>query len=47
VLLMFDKRRHDPHAPERYGATVTYDIPLNRKKHSALPPALAAELVRP
>ena len=31
-LLVFDKRRHDPHAPERYGATVTYDIPLNRKK---------------
>ncbi len=33
-LLVFDKRRHDPHAPERYGATVTYDIPLNRKKHT-------------
>jgi len=25
-LLVFDKVRHDPHAPERYGATVTYDI---------------------
>jgi len=25
-LLVFDKVRVDPHAPERYGATVTYDI---------------------
>ena len=31
-LLVFDKRRHDPQAPERYGATVTYDIPLNRQQ---------------
>jgi NitT/TauT family transport system ATP-binding protein len=30
-LLVFDKRRHDPQAPEAYGATVTYDIPLKRK----------------
>lgn len=28
-LLVFDKVRVDPHAPEAYGATVTYDIPLN------------------
>jgi NitT/TauT family transport system ATP-binding protein len=45
-LLVFDKRRHDPHAPERYGATVTYDIPLNRRKQTAPPtdltPLLAA-----
>ncbi|MEJ8476699.1 ABC transporter ATP-binding protein [Roseibium algae] len=27
-LLVFDKIRHDPHAPEAYGATVTYDLPL-------------------
>jgi NitT/TauT family transport system ATP-binding protein len=33
-LLVFDKRRHDPHAPERYGATVTYDIPLTRNKQT-------------
>jgi NitT/TauT family transport system ATP-binding protein len=44
-LLVFDKRRHDPHAPERYGATVTYDIPLTRNKQTgepgmALPPSL-------
>ncbi|MEO0497108.1 MAG: ABC transporter ATP-binding protein [Pseudomonadota bacterium] len=29
-LLVFDKRRHDPHAPERYGATITYDLPIER-----------------
>jgi NitT/TauT family transport system ATP-binding protein len=33
-LLVFDKVRHDPQAPEAYGATVTYDIPL---KQSARP----------
>ncbi|HEY6643495.1 ABC transporter ATP-binding protein [Povalibacter sp.] len=27
-LLVFDKRRHDPQAPEAYGATVTYNLPL-------------------
>ncbi|MEO0547115.1 MAG: ATP-binding cassette domain-containing protein [Pseudomonadota bacterium] len=27
-LLVFNKTRHDPHAPERYGATITYDLPL-------------------
>jgi NitT/TauT family transport system ATP-binding protein len=30
-VLAFDKRRHDPHAPHRFGATVTYDLPLDRK----------------
>jgi NitT/TauT family transport system ATP-binding protein len=30
-LLVFDKRRHDPQFPEAFGATVTYDIPLNRQ----------------
>jgi NitT/TauT family transport system ATP-binding protein len=34
-LLVFDKKRHDPQAPEAYGATVTYDIPLNRKLPAA------------
>ena len=28
-LLVFDKVRHDPHAPEAYGATVTYDLMLS------------------
>lgn len=29
-LLVFDKVRHDPHEPDRYGATITYDIALDR-----------------
>ncbi|MBN9670613.1 ATP-binding cassette domain-containing protein [Roseibium aggregatum] len=28
-LLVFDKIRHDPQAPERFGATITYDLPLS------------------
>ncbi|MEO0979757.1 MAG: ATP-binding cassette domain-containing protein, partial [Pseudomonadota bacterium] len=27
-LLVFDKIRHDPQAPEAFGATITYDLPL-------------------
>jgi NitT/TauT family transport system ATP-binding protein len=34
-LLVFDKRRHDPQAPEAYGATVTYDLPLKAKVMAA------------
>jgi NitT/TauT family transport system ATP-binding protein len=30
-VLAFDKRRHDPHAPGRYGSTAIYDIPLRPK----------------
>lgn len=30
-LLVFDKVRHDPQAPDAYGATITYDLPLRRK----------------
>lgn len=45
-LLVFDKRRNDPHAPERYGATVTYDIPLTKKKQAAPTPSLAPLLMR-
>jgi len=39
-LLTFDKLRHDPQAPEAYGAGITYDIPLNRRTVSA--PVIAA-----
>lgn len=28
-LLVFDKVRHDPQHPAAYGATITYDLPLN------------------
>lgn len=38
-LLVFDKTRHDPHAPERYGATITYDLPLNDRTRNAVPDA--------
>jgi NitT/TauT family transport system ATP-binding protein len=30
-LLTFDKVRHDPQAPEAYGARVTYDLQLTRR----------------
>jgi NitT/TauT family transport system ATP-binding protein len=47
-VLAFDKRRRDPQAPNRYGATITYDIKLDRKTRAA-PPAeleeLAAEIL--
>ncbi len=36
-LLVFDKVRIDPQAPERFGATITYDIPL--RGHRETPPA--------
>jgi NitT/TauT family transport system ATP-binding protein len=29
-VLAFDKRRHDPQAPNRFGATAVYDFPLDR-----------------
>lgn len=43
-LLVFDKIRHDPHAPERYGATITYDLPLTRGRPANLPEGLAETL---
>ena len=30
-VLALDKRRHDPHAPHRYGATAVYDLTLDKK----------------
>ena len=30
-VLALDKRRHDPHAPHRYGATAVYDLPLHKE----------------
>ena len=33
-LWVFDKPRHDPHAPEAYGATITYDLPISRERQS-------------
>jgi len=34
-VLALDKRRHDPHAPHRYGATAVYDILLDRNRPTA------------
>jgi NitT/TauT family transport system ATP-binding protein len=36
-VLTLDKRRHDPHAPHRYGAGVVYDLALTRKLEQAHP----------
>ncbi|MFN4136093.1 MAG: ABC transporter ATP-binding protein [Novosphingobium sp.] len=40
-VLALDKRRHDPHAPHRFGATAVYDLPLDKKKPA--PETVAAE----
>jgi NitT/TauT family transport system ATP-binding protein len=34
-VLTIDKRRQDPHAPQRYGATAVYDLPLRRADSKA------------
>lgn len=39
-LWVFDKVRHDPHAPNRFGSTITFDLPL----HSQGAPLDAEEL---
>lgn len=31
-LLVFDKLRWDPHAQQAFGATITYDLPLDRRR---------------
>jgi NitT/TauT family transport system ATP-binding protein len=42
-LLVFDKVRHDPQAPEAYGARITYDLRLKRAAERArMPTALSA-----
>lgn len=47
-VLALDKRRHDPHAPHRFGATAVYDLPLNRtNKLSDDAPAAAADASQP
>lgn len=39
-LLVFDKTRIDPHAPQAYGSRVTYDLPLNARRQGALAASL-------
>jgi len=33
-LWVFDKVRHDPHAPDRFGSTITFDLPLQSQGNS-------------
>jgi NitT/TauT family transport system ATP-binding protein len=40
-LWVFDKLRRDPQAPEAYGASITYDLPVTRKT-TEIPDALKA-----
>jgi NitT/TauT family transport system ATP-binding protein len=39
-VLAFDKRRHDPQGPNRYGSTVVYDFPLDQKVKPPVPAEL-------
>ena len=36
-LWVFDKVRHDPHAPQAYGATITYDLPIDHRARQPAP----------
>ncbi len=33
-LWVFDKLRHDPHSPQRFGAGITYDLSVGKTDHS-------------
>lgn len=49
-VLALDKRRHDPHAPHRFGATAVYDLELRKRPgdvpdESAIPPALTPAVI--
>jgi NitT/TauT family transport system ATP-binding protein len=46
-LLVFDKLRHDPQAPDAYGATVTYDIPLKAKRLGSPTPMTPPSILAP
>ena len=42
-VLALDKLRQDPHAPHRYGASVAYDIPIEKK--NVLPEDMGIDVV--
>jgi NitT/TauT family transport system ATP-binding protein len=46
-VMALDKHRHDPQAPDRYGARVVYDFPLDGKAEVAIPPVLGARIEGP
>ena len=35
-LWVFDKTRHDPHAPNRFGSTITFDLPVGKTDEESL-----------
>ncbi|MBB4858947.1 NitT/TauT family transport system ATP-binding protein [Novosphingobium chloroacetimidivorans] len=35
-VLALDKRRHDPHAPHRFGATAVYDLALTKREEPSV-----------
>lgn len=43
-VLALDKRRHDPHAPHRFGATAIYDLPL-RNRTEPTPPSITIDAI--
>ncbi|MDP3908614.1 ATP-binding cassette domain-containing protein [Novosphingobium sp.] len=43
-VLALDKRRHDPHAPHRFGATAVYDLALRGDADPAAAEALSVSL---
>ncbi|RCU45293.1 ABC transporter ATP-binding protein [Corallincola holothuriorum] len=43
-LWVFDKVRHDPQAPNAYGASITYDLPIHKDNHADLAQQLDPEL---
>ncbi len=43
-LWVFDKVRHDPQAPDAWGASITYDIPLDRGAAGHLPADLRHQI---
>lgn len=48
-VLALDKRRHDPHAPHRFGATAVYDLALRKRSEEdapAVPASITLDTVR-
>lgn len=43
-VLTLDKRRHDPHAAHRFGATAVYDLPLTKPKPEQVTEAADASI---
>jgi NitT/TauT family transport system ATP-binding protein len=43
-LLVFDKVRRDPQHPNAYGATITYDLPLDKHSEAEVPAELATKI---